>query len=97
MVQKGKGLRFMPKAYIEKLKQIPVVIGHERCASSNFSDSGTLVVCAEHGYGYARVVLHKGLYYNGCRECITMYCKVSSARTEEKPRSIYVDIGEPKP
>jgi hypothetical protein len=84
----------MPHAYFEKLKQTPVLIGHERCASSSFCESGTLIVCATHGHGLARNILHNGRYYLGCRECIEEQCQVVAARTEEKARGVWENLRE---
>lgn len=84
----------MPAAYMERLKKVPVLIGHERCASSSFCDSGTLIVCALHGHGLARRVLLNARYYNACRDCIEENCQILEARTEDKPRGLFVDLTE---
>jgi hypothetical protein len=94
MVETKKGFRLPPQAYIERLKARPVLIGHERCAASQFGTDGTFMMCSVHSYTVAQNILSRGRYYLGCRECIETQCQVTAARTEPKPRSIYVDVTE---
>jgi len=90
----GGRMEKMPQAYIDKLKHVPVLIGHERCASSQFMDGGEVLICVIHAYSLARRVLHNGKYYNACRECIEENCQETGAVTEEKPRGLYENIGD---
>jgi hypothetical protein len=100
MVQKGlgKGLHYrggriiVPQQYMEKLKGVPVLLGHERCASSQFGPAGTVIICAVHGYHNAAAILADGRYYFGCRDCIETECDVTAARTEPNPRGPFVQI-----
>lgn len=93
MIEKPR-IRLLPHAYMERLKKAPVITGHERCASSSFCDSGTVIICALHGYGLARQVLVGGRYFNACRDCIEAHCQVLEARTEDHARGLYVDMSE---
>src|SRR6267378_5254667 len=85
-------IRLVPYAHMEKLKKTPVLIGHERCASSQFCDTGTLIICASHGHGWAQNILRAGTHYQGCRDCIEELCRVVPAKTHTRPRGPYVDI-----
>jgi hypothetical protein len=91
-VQDLPRIKLMPHSYFEKLKTVPIVIGHERCASSQFTGAHTLVVCALHGHRHAQKILHLGRYYLGCRECIEDNCPTTWAKTEEKARGLWENL-----
>lgn len=79
----------MPQVYLDKLKAKSVHIGHERCASSNFADAKTLIVCAIHLHREAVSVLYNGVMYSACPLCIQEFCSIVEAKTEEKPRGYF--------
>lgn len=89
-----RGFKLMPYKFMEKLKRNSVLIGNERCASSSFTDSGEVIVCASHGYGMAQRVLHCGRTYFCCRQCIQDSCDITIANLEEKPRGPWENLME---
>ena len=82
----------MPALYMEKLKSRPILIGHERCAASQFGAEGQVVICAYHMYNKAAAVLHNGKTYFGCPKCIEESCPIVEARTEDKARGLWENL-----
>jgi hypothetical protein len=74
----------MPKAYIDKLINLPIRIGHERITTSRFGSGGMVILCAKHGHHRGAALLSHGTKHIVCRICVMEDCTVGEAEERKE-------------